>query len=63
VERQTVCMGILSWHSTLLWATLTNLLFIHTAACSQGWTLTSLTHCWRWIASTFYCAINMRNDQ
>jgi hypothetical protein len=36
VERLTVCMGILSWYSTLLWATLADLLFIHTTACSQG---------------------------
>ena len=32
VDRLTVCMGILSWHSTLLWATLTDLLFIHTTS-------------------------------
>ena len=44
VERLTICMGILSWHSTLLWATLMDLLFIHTTMWSQGWTLTRLTH-------------------
>ena len=44
VERLNVCMVIPSWHSTLLWETLTDLLFIHTTACSQGWALTRLTH-------------------
>jgi hypothetical protein len=56
VDRLTVCMGILSWHSTLLWATLTNLLFIHTTTCSQGWTLTRLTHQHKKLAR-MYCSL------
>jgi hypothetical protein len=44
VDRLNVCMDIPSWHSTLLWATLTDLLFIHTTMCSEGWALTVLTH-------------------
>ena len=44
VERLTVCMGILSWHSTLLWATLMDLLFIHTTVCREGCALMVLTH-------------------
>ena len=54
VERLTICMGILSWHSTLLWATLMDLLFIHTTACSQGWTLTRLTHQNKKLAGMYY---------
>ena len=56
VERLIVCMGILSWHSTLLWATLTDLLFIHTTTCSQGWTLTRLTHQHKKLAR-MYCSV------
>jgi hypothetical protein len=56
VERLTVCMGILSWHSTLLWATLTDLLFIHTTACSQGWTLTRLNHQHKKLTG-MYCSV------
>jgi hypothetical protein len=44
VDRLNVCMGIPSWHSTLLWATLMDLLFIHTTMCSEGCALTMLTH-------------------
>jgi hypothetical protein len=54
VERLTVCMGIFSWHSTLLWATLTDLLFIHTTTCSQGWTLTRLTHQYKKLAGMYF---------
>ena len=56
VERLTVCMGILSWYSTLLWPTLMDLLFIHTTACSQGWTLTRLTHQQKKLAR-MYCSL------
>jgi hypothetical protein len=56
VERLTVCMGIFPWHSTLLWTTLTDLLFIHITACSQGWTLTRLTHQHKKFAR-MYCSV------
>jgi hypothetical protein len=56
VERLTVCMGIPFWHATLLWATLMNLLFIHTTACSQGWTLTGLTDQHKKVAG-MYCSL------
>ena len=56
VDRLIVCMGILYWHSTLLWATLTNLLFIHTTACSQCWTFTRLTHQHKKLAR-IYCSL------
>jgi hypothetical protein len=56
VERLTVCMGIPSRHSTLLWATLTDLLFIPTTTCSQGWTLTRLTHQHKKLAG-IYCSL------
>ena len=56
VERLTVCMGIRSWHSTLPWETLMDLLFIHTTACSQGQTLTRLTHQHKKLAS-IYCSL------
>jgi hypothetical protein len=44
VDRLNVCMGIPSWHSTLLWAILMDLLFIHTTMCSEGGMLMVLTH-------------------
>ena len=56
VERLIVCMGILSWYSTLLWPTLMDLLFIHTTACSQDWTLTRLTHQHKKLAR-IYCSV------
>ena len=37
VDRLNVCMGIPSWHSTLLLATLTDLIFIHTTVCREGY--------------------------
>jgi hypothetical protein len=49
-------MCILSWHSTLLWATLTDLLFIHTTMYSQGWTLTRLTHQHKKLTG-MYCSV------
>ena len=61
VERLTVCMGILSWHSTLLWATLTDLLFIHTTPCNQGWTLTRLTHQHKKLAGVYYSLLYDRH--
>ena len=54
VDRLTVCMCILSWHSTLLWATLMNLVFIHTTTCIQGWTLTRLTDQHKKLAGMYY---------
>jgi hypothetical protein len=56
VERLSVCIGIPSWHSTLLWATLTNLLFIHTTTCNHGWTLIRLTHQHKKLAR-MYCSL------
>jgi hypothetical protein len=44
VKRLNVCMGIPSRHSTLIWATFTDLLFIHTVVCREGCTLMVLTH-------------------
>ena len=56
VDGLSVYMGIHSWHSTLLWETLTDLLFIHTTVCSQGWTLTRLTHQYKKLAG-IYCSL------